>query len=170
MMLIFKLHLLLAAFAIASGVLMSATPLRAQAAVLMPHHDAGVAAACDGVECLSPGQLITAAQAREMKRELRGRALLVDIRGPRDTPRKPWSDAHVPFMQATPAALVNAGAPDTHVEFRIDFTRNVDDALRSAHLRHDDPLILVAPSGWSGVLAALLAREHGYQKVFVVCE
>jgi rhodanese-related sulfurtransferase len=170
MMLIFKLHLLLAAFAIASGVLTMVSPLPARAAPMIPAHTAGVAAACDGSDCLSPGQLITAAQAREMKRALRGRALLVDIRGPRDTPRKPWSDAHVPFMQPTPAALVNAGSPDTHVEFRIDFTSNVDDALRNAHLRHDDPLILVSPSGWSGVLAALLVREHGYSNVYVVCE
>ena len=121
-------------------------------------------------DSLSPGQLITAAQARAMKRDMGGRALLVDIRGPREAPRKPWTNAHVPFMQPTPAALVNAGSPDTHVEFRIDFTQNLDDALRAAHLRHDDPVILVSPSGWSGVLAALLVREHGYSKVFVVCE
>lgn len=170
MMLIFKLHLLLAGFAIASGVLAMASPLRALAAPMIAAHSAGVAAPCDGTDCLSPGQLITAAQARAMKRELNGRALLVDIRGPRDTSRRPWSDAQVPFMQPTPAALVNAGAPDAHVEFRIDFTDNLDNALRAAHLRHDDPVILVSPSGWSGVLAALLVREHGYSKVYVVCE
>src|SRR3982751_5352092 len=97
MMLIFKLHLLLAAFAIASSVLSMFTPLPARASPVVPAP--AFAAHCDAEDCLSPGQLITSAQAREMKRALAGRALLVDIRGRREAPRKSWSDAQVAFMQ-----------------------------------------------------------------------
>jgi rhodanese-related sulfurtransferase len=168
MTLIFQLHLLLTAFVIVASTLFftAASPAHASAMIAAARD----ASACDAADCLTPGQLITAAEAREMKRRLGGRALLVDIRNRREAPPKPWSDVQVPFVLPTPAALANAGSPGTHVEFRIDFADNIDNALRAAHLRHDEPLVLVAPSGWSGVLAALLAREHGYSNVFVVCD
>ena len=135
------------------------------------HPDAmrGVSEACDSPSCVSTRQFISAKEARRMKRELADHALLVDIRASAEAPARPGpdSDAHVPFMEPGTSAMGN-GATSARMDFRIDFGQNVDQALRAAHMRHDDPVILMSPSAERAVLAALLLQERGYSRILVM--
>jgi hypothetical protein len=76
------------------------------------------------------------------------------------------SDVQVPFMEPVVASIPGNG-PDSQMEFRIDFAPNVDDALRAAHMRHGQPVILMSPSTDRAVLAALLLQERGYTRIYV---
>jgi len=130
-----------------------------------------VYAECDSSACLTPRQLIRSDEAERMKRYFGDRALFIDIRGRGEAPasrRGIVVDATVAFMDGAPVIAANPGVEIPHPEFRIDFTYNVDEILRARHGRHDDPLIVIAPTVGRAVLAALLLQEHGYSKVFVV--
>jgi rhodanese-related sulfurtransferase len=122
-----------------------------------------VTAHCESPECLSPRQVISANEARRAKRRWAGHTLIVDIRSPDEMAdgTAPASDVHVPFMEPSRVK----GAP---MDFRIDFGNNVDNALRSAHMWHDEPVILVSPSPERSVMAALLLQERGYTRILVV--
>jgi rhodanese-related sulfurtransferase len=124
---------------------------------------------CASPDCLATRQLITVQEAWRIKRQLRARALLVDIRSAAEssTSLPLASDAQVPFMEAV---ADSAGAQGTtpRMEFRIDFGHNVDEALRAAQMRHEDPVILMSQSRERAVLAALLLQERGYSRVLVM--
>lgn len=120
-----------------------------------------VAANCRSANCLSPMQILTPERAAWMKRELGGRVLVVDIGMPGEPPKtapRVHVDAYVPFTETV--------FPD--VLFRIDFCGNVDEVLRAAGLRHDQPVILVSPSMERTMLAALLLQEHGYSNILAM--
>lgn len=129
----------------------------------------GVTEACESPACLSPRQLITAREARYIK-GLAHHALLVDIRAPAEAPARLAldSDAHVPFMEPAAATAAGNGGRDAQMEFRLDFGPNVDQVLRDAHMRHDDPVILMSPVPERAVLAALLLQERGYTRILVL--
>lgn len=161
--------ILLAALVVLAVVLFLAAAwpgARASEAAWMRH----VVANCRSQECLSPAQVLSADYARAMKRELGNRVLVVDI----GTPGEPQKnarmpvDAYVPFMEPGSAWDSSAAATSTELTFRIDFCTNVDDALRAAHLRHEQPVILLSPSMERTMLAALLLQEHGYSYVLVM--
>jgi hypothetical protein len=118
----------------------------------------GVTEACDNATCISPRQLVTASDARALKRRLGNHALVVDIGSTTDGAAF-GSDVKAPFVEsAAPSAMT----------FRMDFGDKVDDALRAAGMGHDEPVILLAPSPEHSVLAALLLQERGYTAVLVV--
>jgi hypothetical protein len=121
----------------------------------------GVAERCDSRDCVAPHQLITSAEALRLKRLLSDSALLVDIRAAAEAPAALAlrGDVRAPFMQP---------AGESGMEFRADFGHNVDEALRAAGMRHDEPVILMSPSVERAVLAALLLQERGYSSVLVV--
>lgn len=129
----------------------------------------GVTDDCDSPSCVSTRQIVTTDEARQMKRYLGDRALLVDIRGAAEAPAglALGSDVQVPFMEPVVASIPGNGVNDSQMEFRIDFAPNVDEALRAAHMRHGQPVILMAPSTERAVLAALLLQERGYTKIYV---
>jgi hypothetical protein len=129
----------------------------------------GVTADCDAPSCVSTRQVVTTDEALQMKRYLGDRALLVDIRGAADAPAGLAldSDVRVPFMEPVVASIPGSGAIDSQMEFRIDFGPNVDEALRAAHMRHGQPVILMSPFTERAVLAALLLQERGYTKIYV---
>jgi rhodanese-related sulfurtransferase len=126
-----------------------------------PSYTRGVSDGCIAASCVSPRQLITIAEARQLKRRLGGHALLVDIRAAAETPAglAIGADVQAPFMEP-----VNVSG----MEFRIDFADKVDNAVRAAHMLHDEPVILMAPSADRAVLAALLLQERGYSGIRVV--
>jgi rhodanese-related sulfurtransferase len=114
------------------------------------------------------GQIVTTEEALQMKRYLGDHALLVDIRAAAEAPAglALGSDVQVPFMEPVVASMPGNGA-DSQMEFRIDFGPNVDEALRAAHMRHGQPVILMSPFTERAVLAALLLQERGYSKIYV---
>lgn len=119
---------------------------------------AGVTEACDNSTCVSPRQLLTASDARALKRRLGGHALVVDL-GSTTEGAAFGSDVKAPFVESTaPSGMM----------FRTDFADKVDDALRASGMSHDEPVILLAPSLEQSVLAALLLQERGYTAVLVV--
>ena len=121
---------------------------------------AGVNEACDNSTCVSPRQLVTASDARALKRRLGGHALVVDI-GSTTEGAAFGSDVKAPFVESS--------AP-SGMTFRTDFADKVDDALRATRMGHDEPVILLAPSLEQSVLAALLLQERGYTAVLVVLD
>jgi rhodanese-related sulfurtransferase len=126
-----------------------------------PSSVSGVSEHCKSAACLSPAQLMTPSEALRMKRRLGSHALLVDVRAKAEAPAglAMGSDAQIPFME-----VVNASG----MEFRIDFAEKVDEALRAAHMGHDEPVILMSPSTERSVLAALLLQERGYTDIYVM--
>ena len=134
-----------------------------------PHRSIrGVSDRCTAPECVATQQVISLNQARRMKRELRDHALLVDISSAEEIAAglAPGTDLQVAFMEAPYApGIATMGAP---MEFRLDFALKMDDALRAAHMRHDDPVMLMAPTAERAVLAALLLQERGYSRILVV--
>lgn len=119
---------------------------------------AGVNETCDNAACISPRQLVSATDARALKRRLGGHALVVDT-GSTTEGVAFGSDVKAPFVEsAVPSAMT----------FRMDFADKVDDALRAAGMGHDEPVILLSPSIEHSVLAALLLQERGYTAVLVV--
>ena len=116
---------------------------------------------CPSPSCFSPRQPLTAREAYRMKREQGQRVLFVDVRGrgEADGANTPVGiDARVPYLEGR----------EPHPEFRIDFTQNMDETLRAAHMRHYEPVILLARNGDYGAMAAQLLQEHGYSNVYVV--
>lgn len=130
----------------------------------------GVSDQCESPTCISPRQIITPKQAWHMKRALGNHALLVDIRAAAEAPAglALGSDAQVPFMEPVVASDAVSGVLDSQMEFRIDFGPNVDQVLRAAHMRHEEPVILMSPSAERAVLAALLLQERGYTQILVM--
>lgn len=129
----------------------------------------GVSDDCDSPSCVSTRQIVTTDEARQIKRYLGDHALLVDIRASAEAPAglTLGSDVQVPFMEPVAASTPGNGAKEAPMEFRIDFAQNVDEALRAAHMRHGEPVILVSPSAERAVLAALLLQERGYTRIYV---
>jgi rhodanese-related sulfurtransferase len=169
MTLAFRIHLLLTAFAFIATLMLTVVALDANAEerLTLP----GISIQCTPGPCLAPSQLITATQAWRMKLDPNEDALFIDIRGRaeayyRGTPAS--IDAQVPFLQPTPGFDWNAGLQEPELEFRNDFAGNVDEALRAAHLRHTDPVVLLCGSGDRAPVAALLLQEYGYSQVYVV--
>ena len=121
----------------------------------------GVWADCDSSVCVSPRQLVPASDVPLMKRRLGNHALVVDIRSAAEAPGRftTGADQRIPFMETTGAS---------GMEFRIDFANNMDDAMRSAHMGFNEPVILTSPSVERTVLAALLLQERGYSGIRVV--
>jgi len=120
----------------------------------------GVTEACASTECVSPRQLIGAADARALKRRLAAHALVVDIAS---------ETAGTAFGSDVKAPFVESRGPNG-MTFHADFADKVDDALRAARMGHDEPVILLAPSLEQSVLAALLLQERGYTAVLVVLD
>jgi hypothetical protein len=118
----------------------------------------GVVEACNSAECISPRQLITANEARALKRRLGGHALIVDI-APVTEGTAYGSDAKAPFVESETPAMTT---------FNVDFGQRVDDALRAAGMGHDEPVVLLSTSLEHSTLAALLLQERGYTAVLVV--
>ncbi|MGZ5080318.1 MAG: hypothetical protein ACXWHZ_12785 [Usitatibacter sp.] len=129
----------------------------------------GVSDDCDSPSCVSTRQIITTDEARQIKRYLGDHALLVDIRATAEAPAGLLlgSDAQVPFMEPAASSTPGNGAKEAPMEFRIDFGTNVDEALFAAHMRHDQPVILMSPPTERAVLAALLLQERGYTRIYV---
>jgi rhodanese-related sulfurtransferase len=121
----------------------------------------GVSAQCDSRACVSPRQIIGVTEAELMKRRLGSHALVVDVRSEGESAAglAIAADVRAPFIART-------GAPG--LEFRLDFADKVDEALRAARMKHDEPVILVSRSLDSSVLAALLLQEHGYSGILVL--
>jgi rhodanese-related sulfurtransferase len=126
---------------------------------------------CASPNCLSPRQFISAMDARRMKLELGTGAIVVDI----DARLEAFfsgmpiaADVHVPFMEPAPGLVWNAGAGEPRMEFRWNFSLELDEVLRSVRLRHDQPVILACHSVERARLAALLLQEYGYSNVFIV--
>ena len=118
----------------------------------------GVTEACASGDCVSPRQLIAAADARALKHRLGAHALVVDI-APETGGTAFGSDVKAPFVESNgPSGMT----------FHTDFANKVDDALRAAGMSHDEPVILIASSPEHSVLAALLLQERGYTAVLVV--
>jgi hypothetical protein len=118
----------------------------------------GVTEACASTECVSPRQLIAAADARSLKRRFGAHALVVDI-APETAGTAFGSDVKAPFVESR---------GPTGMTFHVDFANRVDDALRAAGMGHDEPVILLSGSVEHSVLAALLLQERGYTAVLVV--
>jgi len=125
-----------------------------------------VVASCRSSDCLSPMQVITPDRAVGMKRELGSRLLVVDIGAQgelhQDAPRV-RIDAYVPFTEAGSNDTARSG-----LAFRTAFASDMDELLRSAQVRHNEPVVLLSPSMERSMLAALLLQEHGYSYVFVM--
>jgi hypothetical protein len=118
----------------------------------------GVAETCASADCVSPRQLIAAADARALKHRLGAHALVVDI-APEAGGTAFGSDVKAPFVESNgPSGM----------SFHADFANRVDDALRTAGMTHDEPVILIASAVEHSVLAALLLQERGYSAVLVV--
>jgi hypothetical protein len=134
------------------------------------HQMRGVSDLCESPACVSTRQLISAKDAWRMKRERGDHALLVDIRAMAEAPAGLGlgSDAQVPFMEPVTDPALRGPGKDSQMEFRIDFGPNVDQVLRAAHMRHEEPVILMSPSLERSVLAALLLQERGYTQVLVM--
>ena len=120
----------------------------------------GVSAQCDSRDCVSPRQIIGLSEADLMKRRLGRHALVVDMRSDGEIAARlsMGTDVRAPFLERAAPAL----------EFRLDFADKVDDALRAAGMKHDEPVILVSPSVERSVLAALLLQERGYSGILVL--
>ena len=129
----------------------------------------GVSGDCGSPSCVSTRQVVTMDEARQIKRYLGDRALLVDIRGVAEASAEPalGSDVQVPFMEPVVASTPGTGTRDSQMEFRVDFGPNVDEALRAAHMRHGQPVILMSPFTERAVLAALSLQERGYTTIYV---
>jgi hypothetical protein len=139
---------------VAAVIAILAKPYTAQAERRVP----GVIEACASGDCVSPRQLMTAADARALKHRLGARALVVDI-SPETGGTAFGSDVKAPFVESNgPSGMT----------FHADFANRVDDALRTAGMSHDEPVILLASSVEHSVLAALLLQERGYTAVMVV--
>ena len=112
---------------------------------------------CHSSECLSPRQFVNSHHATWMRRDTK--ALVVDIgesTEPAATRGGMQADARIPFTEQG--------------EFRIPFGNEVDDALRGAGLKHEQPVLLVSPSTERSILAALLLQERGYSRILVVVD
>ena len=118
---------------------------------------------CHSAACLSPRQLVTAGEARQMKRRLGSHALVVDVRSVADAAGRfgPGVDVRVPFVDRTTA---------TDMSFRLDFGHRMDDAMRASRMAFDDPVIVTAPTVEQSVLAALFLQERGYSNLLVVAD
>ena len=130
-----------------------------------------VVANCRTAECISPLQVLTPKRAGWMKREMGGLALVVDIATPGEPARDAWRvpiDAYVPFMEPGAVPGANPVADSPEMVFRHDFCARMDEAMRSAHLAYDRPVILVSPSMERSLLAALLLQEHGFTNILVM--
>ena len=144
-----------------AGVVILAASLRE-----VPQHEVairGVSWDCHSSACLSPRQLVTGAEARQMKRRLGSHALIVDTRAPGSGAGRfgPGVDARAPFIEkVTPLGP----------EFRVDFGHRMDEAMRDARMAFDDPVLVTAPSLEHSVLAALFLQERGYSNVLVVTD
>jgi rhodanese-related sulfurtransferase len=120
----------------------------------------GLSAQCESRDCVSPRQIITLSEAELMKRRLGSHALVVDMRSDGEVAARlsTGADVRAPFIERAAPAL----------EFRLDFADKVDEALRTAGMKHDEPVILVSPSLERSVLAALLLQERGYSGILVL--
>jgi len=130
-----------------------------------------VVANCRTPECISPLQVLTPKRAGWMKREMGGLAMVVDIATPGEPARDAWRvpiDAYVPFMEPGAVPGANPVADSPEMVFRHDFCARMDEAMRSAHLAYDRPVILVSPSMERSLLAALLLQEHGFTNILVM--
>lgn len=130
-------------------------------------------AGCHSTECVSPRQVITPREAWRMRRLSHDHALLVDVRARAETfySGMPLGvDAQIPFAEpAMPFEWIsNDDGP--RMEFRIDFAQRMDELLRTRHVRHDEPVIILCRTGERALLAALRLQEHGYSNVYVVRE
>lgn len=115
---------------------------------------------------------ISLKQARQLKRDLGGNALVVDLRGSAEahytgTPLR--ADAHVPFMEPAPGWILTAQGAIA-MQFAPRFLEDMDAALRAAHLRHGDPVVLLCRSAECRREAPALLAEHGYGQLFVVTD
>ena len=132
---------------------------------------AAVRADCRVPDCVPANHYMRARDVVALKDRFEGRALLVDI----GTPRESYGleagarvDAHIPVMEAAAqGAVMPVGLSDSRLQFRVQFSNEVDEALRAAHLRHDEPVILLTRSRERGRLAALRLQETGYESVYV---
>jgi rhodanese-related sulfurtransferase len=124
-----------------------------------PPHVPSPSISCRSPDCLAPSQIVNVDDGLRLKRVVGDAAMLVDIRSSSAAVRGSLvpADTHIPFVRRDAPA----------VEFQMDFTNNVDEALRARHLRHDAPVIIYAGSREYGMLAALLLQEHGYSRVYV---
>jgi hypothetical protein len=118
---------------------------------------------CHSAACLSPRQVVSASEARQMKRRLGSHALIVDVRSPASPagPFGPGVDARIPFVERM---------ADTGIEFRLDFGHRIDEAMRASRMAFDDPVIVTSPSVEQSVMAALLLQERGYSNLLVVAD
>jgi hypothetical protein len=121
----------------------------------------GVSDACESATCVSPRQIIGTSEAVLMKRRLGAHTLIVDIHSATEPA------ARLPVPTDLEAAFVQSVGV-TGLEFRTDFADKVDDALRAAHMAHDEPVIILSPSVERAVLAALLLQERGYCGILVM--
>jgi hypothetical protein len=112
-----------------------------------------VSATCDSSECLSTRQFVNTHEAAWMRREQT--ILIVDV-GEQAVRSSVMADARIPFM--------NSG------EFCIPFGYEVDEALRDAGMRHEQPVLLVSPALSTSILAALLLQERGYTRILVIAD
>lgn len=120
-----------------------------------------------------PAMPVSARQARQLKRDLGGNVLLVDLRGRAEayyTGPSIGADAHVPFMEPAPGYVRAARGGGLEMEIDPHFLERMDEALRAAYLRHGDPVVLLCRTGECRREAAELLREHGYQQLFVVTD
>ena len=120
-----------------------------------PEYKRHVSMRCRGPECLAPRQFVTQTQAVWSQRN--GPVLVVDIRERTEPPANYGDlriDATIPLME--------------NGEFRIPFGHEVDEALRAARVRHQQPVILVSPSVGRSILAALLLQERGYSRILIL--
>ena len=112
-----------------------------------------VSVTCSSSECLSTRQFLNSHEATWMRREQK--ILIVDV-GEEPARTSVMADARIPFMK--------------HGEFRIPFGYEVDEALREAGMRHEQPVLLVSPALSTSILAALLLQERGYTRILVIAE
>ena len=115
-----------------------------------------VSITCSSGDCLSPRQFVNAHEATYMRRDQK--ILVVDV-GERAEPGARTSvmaDARIPFTESG--------------EFRIPFGIEVDEALRDAGMRHEQPVLLLSPSLSRSILAALLLQERGYTRILVIAD
>jgi rhodanese-related sulfurtransferase len=165
----FRIHLLLTAFVFVATLFLTAVALDAQAEdrIVLP----GISIQCEPGPCIAPSQVITAQQAWQMKLDPHDDTLLIDIRGRAEayyTGLPAAIDAQVPFLEPAAGFEWNATLREPRLEFRTDFVAKVDRALRVAHLKHTDPVVLLCGSGDRAPVAALLLQEYGYSQVYVV--
>ena len=172
----FKLAIGLAAFSILVIVLVAVSPTHAT--VSLPFEGverinpiAGVVIDCAPAPCIVPARSVSARRAWQMKNELAGRMLLVDIRGRAEayfTGVPAGIDIQAPFIEPQADFAWRDNRTEPVLEFRNDFVWRVDEALRDRQLKHDAPVVLICGTGERAPVAALLLQEQGYSNVFVV--